>query len=60
MKWAIDNGVKLCFELDTQRVVEAMKNFKTDISEFELLLIVIKILLMILYLVHFLLFLQRP
>ena len=35
MRWAIDNEVKhVCFELDTQRVVQAMKNSITNISEF--------------------------
>ena len=35
MRWAIDNGVKyICFELDAQRVVQAMKNSETDIAEF--------------------------
>ena len=35
MRWAIDNGVKcVCFELDAQRVVQAMKNSKTDIFQF--------------------------
>ena len=34
MRWAIDNGVKyVCFELDAQRVVQFMKNSKTDIPD---------------------------
>ena len=35
MRWAIDNRVKyICLELDARRVVQVMKNSKTDISEF--------------------------
>ena len=34
MRQAIDNGVKyVCFELDAQRVVQFMKNSKTDIPD---------------------------
>ena len=57
MRWAIDYGVKyICFELDTQRVVQARKILKLIFLSLELLSIVVKSLLMILYLVHFLLF----
>ena len=35
MKWAINNEVKyIRFELDAQRVVQAIKNYKTNNSEF--------------------------
>ena len=59
MRWAIDNGVKcVCFELDAQRVVQAMKNSKLIFLSLGLLLIIVNVLLMILYLVHFLLYLE--